>query len=694
MPKTVHDVPGYGTIHFPDEFTEQDIQRAIAEMPQNQRQSKRRPDDLYYPAHQIPVAPPNTLERLGRGAQDTLDRISQLWVAAGEKVGAYPEGLGDVMTHGMNKEQAEYRKHLPEGDVDVGRVLGNVGMTSPLILTPAGASYWGALGWGAGTGAASGFLQYDETNSLEGTLKNTGTGAVVGAAAGPLARAVSQGIKAFTQRGLGKFKGVMERMGGKADPQDIVREVPEFAELPPEMRATLILEAQKQISATGTLNVEQLARKANLIANDVTPTKSMVTRNPRDWSMERNMQKLAQSPDEQISGLGQELTNVYRANDAALSGRMRSFAQGLPQGTSEAHGMAIMQALDNLSSSSQKDVGALYKMVRETSGDMLASDAKALVSTLDDLKDNTYAEKLVSSVQNKLKRFGMLDKDGNLTANTLTVNQAEELRKFVNTLPNDFGKKDIIRAIDTDVLQGAGSDAFEAARGAAQKRFAMLENPVTQKALNAYGELTQGKTAQNFIKSQVIDAAEQDVTTLLNTLKNLPEKEAAQAVDSMKSGVLQYLESKAINPNSGQFSGAKLNDAIRQIGEGKLRKILGEQEFKQVSSLARAGLDATFEPAYASVNHSGTAPMLLSLTQKARAFPGVPLLVNKELENLAARSGYRKQLADTLAAGVENTMPQLSPRVRSLIDMIRGAGAPAAVVTADQIRDPRRKGAN
>jgi hypothetical protein len=677
------------TIHFPDTFTPEQIKEAMANLPQNKRFNEQITDNLY--AGRDRSERPNTLERIGRGAMDTVDRLAQLNFAMGEAVGLYPEGLGEAGTRAQNQEQAEYEKNRRSGDVDVARFLGSAGMTSPLALVPGGQTFMGSVGSGLGTGAVAGGLQYDPEYSLANTARNTAVGAGLGSVAGPVMRGAAIGLQSFMENGMGRFVGLMERTKGNAKADEIIREIPELGELPVEMRANLIIEAQEQIKRTGTLNAEQLARKANLVANDVTPTKSMVTRDPRDWTMERNMQKLSQSPDEQISAMGQELTGVYNANDQALSGRLKSFSAGLPKGTQESHGMTVLKGLDDLERLSQKDVSNLYDMVRTQHGDKLASDAGGLVKTLDDLKDNTYAEKLVSSVQNKLKRFGMLDKDGNITTNTLTVTQAEELRKFVNTLPNDFGKRDIIKAIDGDVLSGAGDDFFAKARSAAMARKQMLDNPATQRALNAYGELTQGKTAQNFIKSQVVDAAEQDVASLLATLSKLPKQQADEAATAMKAGVLDFLQEKSINPNSGQFSGAKLNDAMRAVGDGKLEKILGAQGYKELKSLARASLDATYQPPYAAVNHSGTAPMLLSMTQKARAIPGVPLVVNENVEKLAARSGYSNQLADVMAAKAASSPPVLDPRVRSLIRMIQQSGAPAGAAVANQYLDSKRQ---
>lgn len=677
------NIQGVGKVNFPEGMTPEQIQHAIETdiLPKASAQPAK--DDI------APEKPP-LAARIGRGAQDVVDRIAQLTVAAGEKLGAYPKGLGDVLTQNLNEENALYAKGRGEkAGIDFARIIGNAGMQAPLAALPGGgATVLGRAGAGAVSGAASGLLQYDPTNSIKGTAKNTATGAAVGAVVAPIAGAISDKAIQLGQKMAGWWKGIRADNAGV---DDLLRAVPELNDLPASAQRDLIAEAQSQIKETGTLNAEQLARKANLVAQGVKPTKSMVTRSPTDWTLERNLQKLAQSPDEQLGQVGQELTNVYEGNNKALTAKLSGMTSDLPKGTQEAHGMNVMQSLDDLSTASQEKVGQIYNAVRESRGDQLASDARNLASTLDDLKDNTYAEKLVSSVTNKLKRFGMIDKDGALTSKTLTVNQSEELRKFVNTLPNDFGKRDIIKAIDSDVMTGLGDDAFGLARKAAENRFDTLGNPATQKALNTLGELNQGKTAQNFIKSQVIDAADQDVGTLVSTLSKLPPEKAAQSINSLRAGVLQHFQEKSINVNSGQFSGAALNKAVDDFGAEKLIRIFGPERAKEIRNLARAGIDATYQPPFSAVNNSNTAPMLMSLMQKSRAIPGVPLLVTDEAAKMAARSGYKSQLADALAAKTSRELPQLPASTQDFIRLFSQSGTPASVAALNQARQPTNK---
>jgi hypothetical protein len=253
-------------------------------------------------------------------------------------------------------------------------------------------------------------------------------------------------------------------------------------------------------------------------------------------------------------------------------------------------------------------------------------------------------------------------------------------------LPADFGKRDIIRAIDADVLGGLGDDAFAGARAAARERFAMLDNPATQRALNALGELSQGRTAQSFLKSQVIDAPAQDVTSLVSTLGRLG-KDGEQALNSLRAGIVQHLEAKAVNPSSGQVSGAALNRAMREIGEAKLVAVLGPGRMKRLESLARASLDATYSPPYSAVNTSGSGTFLASIADRARVVPGVPLLITDEAAKAARLAGRRSQLAEALRASSSPRLPRSPVTARRLAEAMRrltGPGAALAVQEAQQ----------
>lgn len=694
MPQIV-EVKGFGKVNFPDDMSADQIQFVIESdiIPQLSKATEG----------VISPEKPSGLVSAGRGAQDVLDRISQLAINSGEKMGMLAPGIGDIATSQMLDEQKKYEgARGPDAGFDIYRTGGNAGMLAPVALMPGGQGFLGRAASGAAQGGTAGFLQFDPSNTAAGTLKNTAVSAAAGAALNPavgfLGDKVAKGVKNL----IGRFRGVQAGARGRIEPTVILEQIPEAKALPRAQQQLLLQDAIDQMKATGEFDVEGLRRRANLIANNLTATKSMVTRSPRDWTIERNLQKMAQSQDPRLSSVGEELTSVYQQNDAALTNQLRSQAAGLPKATQEAQGEAVMRGVDKLAREKQSKVGEAYDAVRGE--DFINQPPNALVERLfsADLQDieDPAVKTVIKTVENRLKRNGVVKStptvgpDGSysfeLTGKGMTAKQTEELRKLLNGLdtPGNAGrvKSQIIRALDESITREGGQDLYGAARAQAAQRFESLDNPAAQRALDTLGELQQGKTAQNFIEQQVVGAADQDVSALVKTLEGNKD-----ALDAMKAGVLQWLEEKAVNVNSGQFSGAAFNKALESIGDTKLRAVLGEQTAQKLKSLSRAALNATYQPPYSAVNASNTSPMLLSATTNLRKIPVIGGLVTDETQGAIQASAARKQLADALSRRGNAPLIEDSRQVQSLVEALRAMSAPSAAASLDQRGKPANK---
>jgi hypothetical protein len=287
----------------------------------------------------------------------------------------------------------------------------------------------------------------------------------------------------------------------------------------------------------------------------------------------------------------------------------------------------------------------------------------------------------------------MIGKDGEV-GSAISVNDAESLRQFINTLDNTFGRKNLINAVDADVL-ASGGDLFSTARTAASQRFATLDNPATQRALNTLGELQQGKTAQNFIQQQIVGAPAQDVESLLKTLQSKPE-----SIDAIRAGVMQHLEKKAVDVNSGKFSGATFNKELERLGP-KIELLFGEKGAAQLKSLAQAALDVTYEPPYAAVNHSNSgvtvlsamADRLKSAGRYGKATPIVGPMADKARE-VAAENAAQRELREALVARANAPALSLDPRVKLWVDALSSASAPVSVAALNQAKKENQKRAD
>jgi hypothetical protein len=643
---------------------------------------------------------PTAFERVGHGADRTVQGIHQAFLELKNAIAPSDRSAADLKdyTGSLNSQESDYQKGRgPNAGIDWASLAGGAGIAAPLALIPgAGAAgVMGRIGAGAVQGGIDAAAQPTSTGSMWDRAKNTAVGTGTGAVVAPVAGAVTDKLVGALSGIPGRLRGISARWNAQDNPLNVLNEVPEIATAPAEAQPALIKEGQAQVRSTGTLDAAALARKANLLANGLTPTSSMVTRDPAQWSIERNLQKLAGSPDTGLSATGQQLTRVYQGNDAALTAKAAELAKPYGAATQEGRGMTAISNLDDFAKASQKEVKAAYDSVRDAHGEDLASDARNVYSTLKnpDVADNAYAQPIIDSVTKRLKRIGMIDDEGNLTPKTMTVSGAEEFRKFVQTLKSGDPKTDriadmFIKATDADVLTGTGENAFGGARQVAAQRFADLYNPATQKALNNIGELSQGKSAQTFIRSQIISAPEMDVASLLQTVGKMAPDKQQSTMNAIRGGVMEHLQDAAIKDN-GQFSGAALKKAMDAIGPNKLSMVLGPDAHGKLQSLARAATDATYEPPYSSVNYSNTAPTLLSLMQKARTLPFSEMLIPEGAEKVAARSGYAGQLASALKAKAPAPEVGLSPAIQRRLSKLLSVGAaPAAATGINQLRDP------
>jgi hypothetical protein len=660
-------------------------------------------DDLSFDTG-IPVsgALNDKLIRAGRGAEDIWQGAKQALLNLSDKASGGHEASDYTAAH--NAELAQYEKdRAAEGNtgIDWARGLGTA-LTPVSAIPGAGTTKLATAGLGALAGGTAGALRYDPGNTLLDRAWNTATGAGAGAVIAPVVQGgVELAIKGAQALGTGA-RNAASRLAdaldyGPGPAAQVAQQAagPAWAAIDDTARQSLTDDVRKTMSMGQPVDPTMISRKANLIANGVTPTTSMVTRSASDWTIERNLQKLP--------GISDQLTSLYNKNDEALSGQMTGMLEGLPKASQETHGKALMQGIEDLQSAKQVEVRAAYKAQRDTVGEDTGFQPEATTEVLGNMQNNAYMGPAVQSIRSEMKSMGVLDDDGNLVK-TASISQAEELRKFVNALPDYANgvnvkgfKGQVVRAIDQDVFGTHGDDPFAGARTLANQRFTILGNPSVQKGLDAFGELSEGKTAQNFIQQQVVSGSTQDVKALVESLAAIPDAAKRQtAMDALEAGTLQHFQNKAINPDTGQFSGRNLAQSIRQFGGGsdeKLVSIFGQERADQLKSLALAGVDATYSPAYSSVNNSNTAPTGLSYILGLRKVPIIGKLsehvITPEAEKSVAERGYANQLADALKASATSA-PEAQLLARQRIARALTGGPRSGALASYLFNQPRQ----
>lgn len=203
MPQLIN-VPGMGTVSFPDGMSDADISNAIQKnLPtsNNSAPKSSMPDDTN-------VAQ-KALIGLGSGFMKVGEGAKQLALTAGEKLGLVPQGAAQQYTQSVDQEHAAYDK-TPVAQSTVGKVGEFAGQNLPFLAIPGGVA--GKLGarmlTGALSGAGIGASQYVPEG--DSRLFDTAAGFLGGLGLPPLASGLlskNPYVKAGTGAALGGLLG-------------------------------------------------------------------------------------------------------------------------------------------------------------------------------------------------------------------------------------------------------------------------------------------------------------------------------------------------------------------------------------------------------------------------------------------------------------------------------------------------------
>lgn len=539
-----------------------------------------------YQPSQIKPEAPTFVESMGRGFADYTEGFEQIRrQVTNDNAEAYTrEKSADLALYEQGRKQ--------RGDmwgIDWGRVVGNALASAPLMATPGGASTGlikrGAAGMAGGAAGAG--LQFVEEGGSRGlrTVLGGALGAGIGMAAPYAVEAVKRGAKTLWETVAGRTVSPQAVQAVNAALQSVGGNAPQG------LRDQLVAEVDDAIRQGTQFTPEQLQRLVEMRAVGANPMKANITRTPEDWaSMEnlRGMPKTGAPINTRIVENANALVKYTEGLRAQVGGRANTAYEA---------GNSVIEAVQTKSKEMQREVGKLYEQVRTQVGDDIGLVPGRLVSKLDELSDDAAADPFVDSVRRRLVRFGLIDKDGKLTGAAATVRQAEELRKWIGGL-SDKGDPAIKRvkalttdALDDDVIDTAGVDAFKTARDAARARFAEFEQGVLGKT--AAGDLSPDDFVRKHIQSAKVD----DLKAMKNTLtKGTPQQaqRGTEAWNDARGWVVTDLLMKATGARSPEdvagrmFSGAKFKAALDALGQEKKAILFSADEMKSLRTLVKA----------------------------------------------------------------------------------------------------------
>jgi hypothetical protein len=397
------------------------------------------------------------------------------------------------------------------------------------------------------------------------------------------------------------------------------------------------------------------------------PTTGMVTRDPAAFSFEQNTAKL--------NGVGDDLANQMREVETKLVDKGRSIVRDMGGAKGpEATGKAVEDVLDAKRAEMQQVTSGLYKQVREARGDEPVGylDNLREKMTDPDVVDNAAFDQMREGLVRRMTRLGAVGKGGS-KSKPVTIDQAEELRKFIGGLGNNIEpgvrmmRGRLIEALDDDVVEAVGDDAFKAARASARARFQEFSKTFP-------GKLADEKLAPEVLTRRILGDGVKlsDLRALRRSLNTGTDDQIARGAGAWKDLQAQAVDdllAKSVDAD-GNLVGSTL---AREFGKSapKFREILGPDEFKTLRRLAAATRDVKAFPVGHSVNTSNTAPTL------ANMFNNAPAALREGWLKLAGKIGMRAG-AHAGAAAVAG------PAGNIAVESARAAGGAVAAQRAEQ----------
>ena len=493
-----------------------------------------------------------------------------------------------------------------------------------------------------------------------------GAGAILAAIVPP---AIDLAIKGG-QRVVGKLSDVGHRALQNIVPSvraDIERQTKSvlsqqgvhFDRISKDVQQSILDDAAEQLSVNGQLNAEALARRATIetVTGKGMATKAQITRDPAQWTLERNLQKTEANIPAVQRGEVPTITGRLQQQDTASLKFSKELTDTIAGQPAHARAQTPLQASERAITALQKAdekaervVTDLYQSYHEMGVHGAHVPDTKLAETLGRVADDYGIENIPSAVLARLKEFGLLS--GQRTK-LLTVQEADKLNRLINNNNPGFGpaskalgilKQTLNESLlDVPIDGQAGVKSLMTARQAAAERFA------AQKSTKAIEEAIGGTPPDRFFEKYILRGNVGDIKTLGSKLRDVENGNFAW--NDLRTQTWQWIVEKATQRGRQPISGARLDDALKNIGKDRLNVLFNPAERSEIETLRQAALAMTSEPAHAAVNRSNTASSLLGQVLRfANKIPGANVLT-QPIEQQVQASTQQKILSEALRGG-------------------------------------------
>ena len=366
----------------------------------------------------------------------------------------------------------------------------------------------------------------------------------------------------------------------------------------------------KKALKMGDLSPDAVKRLVDYRLVGATPTAGSVTLDPGLVTRQKNLAKLgANSQDPRL----QQLSQIQNQNNQTLIKGLNDLGANATQ-DHYAAGQKVIGALDNLNDSVKSStIDPLYQAARNTQGRSALLDPAKFTQKANDLLDqNMVGGVLPSDVRNNINKIAK----GEIP---LTVDVAEQFKTAIGKIQRNTQDGNVRLALgyvrqaldDTPLLEGQGQQAIKAFNTARAANRAWMSIVERTPALQAVRDgIEPDKFMETYIVGSGKNASYGNVQNLSRVIQAQPE--AQQAV---RNNMAQWLKAKALNgaqDETGAFSQAAFNKALKAIGDRKLSLFFSPDEVGMLKALGRIASYEQVQPVGSAVNNSNTAGTALA----------------------------------------------------------------------------------
>lgn len=384
---------------------------------------------------------------------------------------------------------------------------------------------------------------------------------------------------------------------------------------------------RKELAGIGAADVDIATQRRELAGELPVPIDLTEGQATRQFAQQRFERETAKMGD-----LGGPLRERFEDQNLKLQQNVDAFIDetGATAFDTREIGESVSKALRTKIAKDKSRIRALYRKAEKSGGMKADTDLRDLARYLNENRAEREESGIMTKVQRQLDAMevsqGRFD-DGTLNIRSMTLNDAEKLRRFINRNIRDADSNEIrigsdLKRIIDKSTEGLGNKDYKAARKARKKLSDDFESTQLMKQLTGLKKGTQERAIalEDVLQRSVISrsVSRDSLHRLRRTLQNAGQ-DGEQAWKDIQGGTLQYIQDRMLDTTAVNQRGdtvvsfAKLKRAMGDLdNSNKLEVLYGKRGAEQLRMLVDVAQDVLTAPPGA-VNHSNTATVLAGL---------------------------------------------------------------------------------